>query len=165
MSEPATSAERRARELIVGPQEGLYLVLGGGDHLKGAASKLKTVVQEAPDAAQTAAVRLALGTAALNPTIDPKTGVQSQPRLDEAKKHLDATLDSRLPAVSVVKAQTELAEALEKKGRTAEAKRVRTETVQKMQRHESAKEYIDEIKRPSKTPQKPPGKPPGEHQP
>ena len=165
ITEPTSSAERRARELIVGPQEGLYLVLGGGDHLKDASSRLKTVVQEAPNAAQTAAVRLALGTAALNPTIDPKTGVQSQPRLDEAKKHLDATLDSQLPAVSVVKAQTELAEALEKKGRTAEAKRVRTETVQKMQRHESAKEYIDEIKRPSKTPQKPQGKPPGGRQP
>ena len=150
ISEPATSSERRARELIVGPQQGLYMVLGGGDHLTGAASKLKTVVQEAPNAAQTAAVRLALGSAALNPTIDPKTGVQSQPRLDEAKKHLDATLDSQLPAVAVVKAQTELAEALEKTGRTAEAKRVRSETVQKMQRHESAKQYIEEIKRPPK---------------
>ena len=162
ITEPATSSERRARELIVERQQGIYLVLGGGDHLKGAASKLKTVVQEAPNAAQTAAVRLALGTAALNPTIDPQTGVQSQPRLDEAKKHLDATLDSQLPAVAVVKAQTELAEALEKNGRTAEAKRVRSATVQKMQRHESAKEYIDEIKRPSK--QQPPGKPPGERQ-
>ena len=164
ITEPASSAERRARDLIVERQQGIYLVLGGGDHLKGAASKLKTVVQEAPNAAQTAAVRLALGTAALNPTIDPQTGVQSQPRLDEAKKHLDATLDSQLPAVAVVKAQTELAEALDKKGRTAEAKRVRSETVQKMQRHESAKEYIDEIKRPSKPPQRTPGKPPGERQ-
>jgi hypothetical protein len=162
ITEPASSAERRARDLIVERQQGIYMVLGGGDHLKSAKSKLQTVVQEAPNAAQTAAVRLALGTGALNPTIDPQTGVQSQPRLDEAKKYLDATLDSpQLSAVSVVKAQAELADALDKKGRTAEAKRVRTETVQKMQRHESAKEYIDDIKRPSKSPQKPPGKPPG----
>ena len=161
VTEPATSSERRARELILGPQEGLYLVLGGGDHLQGASSRLKQVVQEAPNAAQTAAVRLALGTAALTPTMNMETGVQSQPRLDEAKNHLAATVNSQLPALSVAKAQTNLAEALEAKGRTAEAARVRTET-RKMRRHESAREYIDESQRPSKTPQQKPGKPPGE---
>jgi hypothetical protein len=157
LTEPATESARRARELIVGPQEGLYLVLGGGDHLKSAASKLNQVVQKVPNAPHAAAVRLALGQAALNPTTDPQTGLQSQPRLDEAKTHLDATLDAPLSPVSVVKAQAELAEALDEKGRTAEAARVRSETTQKMRRHESAREYIDDLKRPSK-PQQPPKK-------
>ncbi len=162
ITEPATTGARRARELILGEQEGLYLVLGGGDHLKGASRRLNQVLQEAPTAPQAAAVRLALGTAALNPTIDPKTGVQSQPRLDEAKKHLAVTLEApQLPPVAVVNAQVELAEKLEEKGRTAEAARVRTETMQKMRRHESAKEALDDIKQPSKTPQRP-GKPSGE---
>lgn len=163
VTEPATANARRARDLIVGPQQGLYLVLGGGDHLQQATTNLKQAVQEAPNAPQAAAVQLALGTAALNPTVDPKTGVQSQPRIDEAKKRLTGTLDSQLPAVSVVKAQAELADALEEKGRTAEAARVRSETMQKMRRYESAREHIDEIKRPSKS-VRPPGKPPGERQ-
>ena len=147
ITEPVTTSARRARELILGPQEGLYLVLGGGDHLKNATARLKQVVDEAPTAPQTAAVRLALGTAALNPTINQSTGVESQPRVDEAKKHLDAVRGSaQVSALANVKAQTELAEALDDKGRTAEAKRVRTETVQQMRRQESTKEAIDEIK-------------------
>jgi hypothetical protein len=161
VNEPTTSSARRAKELILGPQEGLYLVLGGGDHLKGAAAKLKRVVQEEPTAPQAAAVRLTLGTAALNPTIDPNTGVQSQPRVDEAKKHLDAVRTSeQVPALANVKAQAELADALEGKGRTAEASRVRAQTVQKMQRQESAKEYIDEIRDPKKSSPKS-ARPPG----
>ena len=156
VTEPTTSSARRARELILGPQEGLYLVLGGGDHLKDATANLKQVVQDAPTAPQAAAVRLALGTAALNPTIDPTTKVQSQPRVDEAKRHLDAVRSSeQLPALSNAKAQLALAEALDEKGRTAEAGRVRSQTVQQMQRKESAKEYVDEARNPSKTSAKP----------
>jgi hypothetical protein len=34
-----------------------------------------------------------------------ETGVQSQPRLDEAKNHLAATVNSRFPALSVAKAR------------------------------------------------------------
>lgn len=152
VAEPTTSSARRAKELIVGPQQGLYLVLGGGDHLTNATAQLKQVVQEAPTAPQAAAVRLALGTAALNPTIDPSTGVQSQPRVDEAKQHLDAVRNSTaVPALANAKAQAKLADALDENGRTAEAARVRTQTAQKMQRQESAKEYIDEIKEPGKS--------------
>jgi hypothetical protein len=152
LAEPTTSSARRAKELIVGPQQGLYLVLGGGDHLTNATAQLKQVVEEAPTAPQAAAVRLALGTAALNPTIDPSTGVQSQPRVDEAKQHLDAVRNSTaVPALANVKAQAKLADALDENGRTAEAARVRTQTAQKMQRQESAKEYIDEIKEPGKS--------------
>jgi hypothetical protein len=148
ISEPTTSSDRRARELILGPQQGLFLLLGGGDHLKTGASNLRKAVEEAPTATQSAAVRLALGTAALNPTINQATGVESQPRLDEAKTHLGGTLNAGLPALSVVKAQTDLAESLDEKGRTAEASRVRTATVKQLDKSESAKEYVDELKRP-----------------
>lgn len=160
ITEPATTADRRVSALL-DKQEGLYLLLGGGDHLTRAAANLKKAVQDSPQAAQAAAVRLALGTAALNPTVDPSTGVQSEPRLDEAKKLLGTTFGSQLPALSVVKAQTELAETLEEKGRSAEGARVRTETVQKMRRYESAREYIDDFTKPSPPPTKS-AKPPGE---
>ena len=162
ITEPATTADRRVSAML-DKQEGLYLLLGGGDHLKRAAANLKKAVQDSPQAAQAAAVRLALGMAALNPTVDPSTGVQSEPRLDEAKKLLGTTFGSQLPALSVVKAQTELAETLEEKGRSAEGARVRTETVQKMRRFESAREDLDEVTKPSPPP--PPtksAKPPGE---
>jgi hypothetical protein len=164
VAEPVSASARRARELIGGAQEGLYLVLGGGDHLKAAASRLRQVVREFPNAPQAAAVRLALGTAALNPTIDMKTGVESQPRLDEAKAHLGSTFDAQLSAVSVAKAQAELVEALEEGGRRAEAVRVRSTTLQKMRRHEAAREYIDKMGAASKTPQ-PPAKPSGGRRP
>ena len=65
-----------------------------------------------------------------------------------------------MPALSNVKAQAGLADALEESGRSAEAARVRTQTVQKMQQQESAKEYIDEIKPPAKSSPKA-AKPPG----
>lgn len=151
ITEPATSAARRVTEVVLGHQEGLFLVLGGGDHLKNAAKNLKQVLEDAPQAPQAAGVRLALGSAALHPTVDPVTGVQSQPRLDEAVQYLGTTLNSQLSALSVVKAQVNLADALEDNGRRSEATRVRNQTVQKLQRQESAKEYIDEIKARTKT--------------
>ncbi len=152
ITEPATTSDRRARELILGPQQGLFLLLGGGDHLERGAASLRQAVEEAPSAAQSPALRLALGTAALNPTVNATTGVESQPRLDEAKGHLERTLNARLPALSVVRAQKALAESLEVQGRAAEASRVRSATVKQMGTSEAAKEYVDELKRPSRTP-------------
>ncbi|MGH9349238.1 MAG: hypothetical protein ACRD26_18440 [Vicinamibacterales bacterium] len=161
VKEPTTAPDRRARQLL-GDQEGLFLLLGSGDHLKKAVSNLKQAVAEAPTAAQAPAIHLALGTAALNPTITAASGVQSQPRLEEAQGHLRATLNARLPALSVVKAQAELAETLEDHGRHAAAKRVRTETVQRMGGHESAKEPLDQIRRPAqRVAPKPVARPPG----
>ncbi len=146
VAEPTTAPERRARQLIAGDQEGLFLLLGGGDHLTRGVTNLKQALIEAPQGAQAPAVRLALGTAALNPTIDPGTGVESQPRLEEALGHLRATLEAPLPALSVVKAQADLVEKLEEGGRPAEAARIRNATVQRMRRSEAAQEVLGEIR-------------------
>lgn len=160
VTEPETAPDRRARQLILGEQEGLFLLLGSGDHLTKAVRNLKQAVTEAPTAVQTAAVHLALGTAALNPTIGYKSGVESQPRLEEAQSHLRAALSGvQLSALSVVKAQAELAETLDDHGRPAAAARVRTETVRRMGKYESAQQPLGEIKQSVQKPAAKPVKP------
>jgi hypothetical protein len=144
---PRSAPEQRAKELIWGPQQGLYLLLGGGDHLKKARAQLTRLANETPAVAQAPAVRLALGLAALNPTIDPATKVQSAPRLDEAKRLLRPTLDAPLPPLSVAQAQTALAQKLERAGQTADANQVRRDATRKLAGKESAQKALEKLRR------------------
>jgi len=142
---PVTASEKRAKELIWGHQQGIYLVLGGGDHLKKASERLNALARETPDVAQAAAVRLALGKAALHPTVDPTTKVQSPPRLEEAKRWLQSTLEAPLPALSVAQAQASLVKELEKAGQTQDARQVRRDARRKLAGKESAKRALEKI--------------------
>jgi hypothetical protein len=141
------ATERRAKELIWGNQQGAYLLLGGGDHLKKARAQLTLLANETPTAAQAPAVKLALGTAALNPTVDPVTKVESPPRLDEAKRLLQSTLDASLPPLSVARAQTALVQKLEKAGRTQDANQVRRDATRKLAGKESARKALEKLQR------------------
>ena len=92
-----------------------------------------------------AAVKLALGKAALNPTVDPATKVQSPRRLQEAKQLLQSTLDAPLPALSVAQAQASLVKELEKAGQTQDAREVRRNARRKLAGKESARKALDKI--------------------
>lgn len=143
--QPRTAMERRAKERVWGHQQGIYLLLGGGDHLKKARAQLSALVDETPTAAQVSAVKLALGTAALNPTVDPVTKVQSPPRLEEAKRLLQSTLDAPLPPLSVAHAQATLADKLEKAGQTQDANQVRRNAMRKLAGREAAAKALEKL--------------------
>lgn len=144
---PRTSPERRARDLILGHQQGMYLLLGGGDHLKTAASRLRALAAEAPNAAQAPAVSLALGKAALTPTLDPASKVRSQPKLDEARRYLQRTLDAELPPLAVAEAHEELARALQKAGLVQDAKQIRRNAIRKLRGKQEAASELQQMRR------------------
>ena len=134
---PTRAADSRARELILGRQQGQFLLLGGGDHLSDAVAKLRQVVSEAPTAAHASSVKLALGVAALDPTIDTMNGVKPSPRLDEAQRYLTGTVGTRLSPLAVVGAHAMLAQKLKEDGQEAKATSVQRMVVQKMGRQDA----------------------------
>jgi hypothetical protein len=146
---PRSAPERRAKQLIWGQQQGTYLVLGGGEHLKTAGVQLRRLAAETPTAAQAPAVRLALGRAALRSTRDPVTQVESAPRLEEARRLLDATLDEALPPLSVAQAQAALARQLQKAGRTQDARQVKRNATRKLAGKEGARKALEKMERES----------------
>ena len=108
----------------LGTEQGIYLYMGGGDHLEYGASRLRDLVEEYPDAVQADAARLALANEALRPTVD--GGAVPEPRLDEAQIYLRGLDDlDNVPGVSLKRVQHKLIEALETEGRETEAKSLR----------------------------------------
>jgi hypothetical protein len=108
----------------LGTEQGIYLYMGGGDHLEFGASRLRDMVEEYPDAVQADAARLALANEALRPTIDGTT--EPEPRLDEAQTYLRGLDDlDNVPGVSLKRVQHKLIEALETEGRETEARSLR----------------------------------------
>jgi hypothetical protein len=144
---PRTALERRAKDLVWGHQQGVFLLLGGGDHLTKGRTQLAALANDIPTAAQAPAAKLALGTAALDPTTDPVTKVQSPTRLAEAQRMLRSTLDARLPPLSVAKAQTDLAHELEKAGHAQDADQVRRNATRKLGGKESAVKQLQQLRR------------------
>jgi hypothetical protein len=93
-------------------------------------------------------VRLALGTGALDPTVDRLMRVQPPPRLEEAKRLLGTTLGEALPSLSIAKAQTALVQKLEKAGRTQDANEVRSNTTRMLRGREEAEKILEKLKPP-----------------
>jgi hypothetical protein len=145
---PVVAEDRRARDLILGYEQGLYLFLGGGDHLKTAETQLRRLAVEAPTAAQAPAARLALGVAALKPTVDPERKVVSPANVEEGQRYLEGVLDSNLSSISVVQAQTVLAEELQKRGEAQQSREVRQETIRKLEQKEDARDLVHQMRRP-----------------
>jgi hypothetical protein len=138
--EPTTPASRRALELLrtpdqtrLGAQQGLFLYLEGGDHLTLGKERLEQIVIETPAAPQTSAARLALGHAALRPTIDGQRSVVPEPRLEEARGYLAGVENQALSPLAVMRVQGELARQLEIQGRGGDAEVIREEVIQSME--------------------------------
>jgi hypothetical protein len=146
--EPPSDATRRASQLMLGTEQGLFLLFNGGDHLRRGRESLMKVSEEAGATPFAPAARLALGLAALQPTIV-STGAPSRPpvRLDEAKRYLEGTLEAELPALSRLKAQETLANALVKENKAEEARAVRDRTIRALENEETATRKLDRFRR------------------
>lgn len=136
-SEPTTTARRLLMDNTgrqLGKEQGLFLYMEGGDHLRYGASRLKELVETAPTADQASAARLALGKAALNPTFDPTRRVRPNANLDEALKYLEGLSEAKnLPAQSIKRVGEQLSIALEKADRIDDAAMFRRKIVDKLE--------------------------------
>jgi hypothetical protein len=139
-----TEASSRAARLVLGKQQGLYLFFEGGDHLTAGAAQLRKLVQEIPDAVQAPAARLALGIAALEPTVGVDIG--GRPDLGVAQGYLRNILQTDLPPEALVRAQGKLAEELEQVGREAAGRLVRRETVKELRDEESVAAQLEAVR-------------------
>ncbi len=145
--DPRTEDGRRAlralratpEEPALGTEQGLSLLFGGGDHLIDGADAMREISRSAPSSPHAASATLALATAALNPTI--RTGVRGpgavpEPRVEEAERLLRDLSSESLCPLSLLRAQEDLARALERKGQESEAERLRDRAAEKLRSSE-----------------------------
>jgi hypothetical protein len=131
ITEPASAADRTATARLkndrgrLSSQAGLFLTLEGGDHLTDGAARVRAISKEAAGSALAPAARLALGVAALHPTIPKGARVAPPARIDEAKELLTGIIDANLAAPAVARATEQLARELDKAQRKDEASEVR----------------------------------------
>lgn len=105
-------------------EPGLFLLLGGGNHLTLGKQRMEQIVAQAPDSPHADAARLALAQEALNPTINPVSRVKPPPRLDEAQAYLDAVKRGSVSRVQVLATQDALSRAYQRAGREQDALRL-----------------------------------------
>jgi hypothetical protein len=120
---PQREVDKRASALIDGDEQGIILLLNGGDHLKHGMDNLRRLLAEEPAATQAPAVRLALGLNALKPTVKLPAGIR-EVRLWEAYDNLSRIFGAALPPISVVSAEQQLALELSKQGEEKRAERI-----------------------------------------
>ncbi len=141
VEDPSSEATTTARRLLLdvggqrlGREQGLYLYMEGGDHLKYGAGKLRELVETVPTSHHASAARLALGNAALNPTYDPTRRTRPDTNLDEAMKYLEGLSETgNLPQQSIERVETQLKRELEKADRNDDANRFRRKAVDKLE--------------------------------
>ncbi len=137
---PDSEATTAARRLLMdnagrrlGKEQGLYIYLEGGDHLTYGASKLKELVEAAPNAKQATAARLALGNAALNPTYDPARRARPAADLDQAMQYFEGLSDAdNLPKQSIERVGNQLTYELEKVDRIDDATKLREDVIERL---------------------------------
>jgi hypothetical protein len=135
---PRSAAGRQASRLLLGAQEGLYLLFGGGDHLNGAL-KIKEAAGIAGTSPQGDAARLAVAQATLNPTL----GVTSQDvKVQEALQYLSKTSTAAAGPFSVAQTYDDAADALEKQGKPVQATEVRRRAKVRLGKVEAGPEAI-----------------------
>ncbi|MCZ6809434.1 MAG: S8 family serine peptidase [Proteobacteria bacterium] len=147
---PTTEPTKRASRLLFdkgglrfGIEQGLYLYMGGGDHLSYGADRLRQLVHEFPLAAQADPAKIALANEALRPTIDQARGGRPEPRLDEAQQYLRGLQEmENVPGVSLMRVQQRLVRELEAAGRDAEARSLREDFADDLQRSKDL-QFID----------------------
>jgi len=145
-SEPTKQASRLLFDkggLRFGIEQGLYLYMGGGDHLSYGADRLRQLVHEFPQAAQADPAKIALANEALRPTIDQARGGKPEPRLDEAQQYLRGLQEmENVPGVSLMRVQQRLIRELEADGRDAEARSLREDLADDLQKSKDL-QFID----------------------
>jgi subtilisin family serine protease len=147
---PTTEPTKRASRLLFdkgglrfGIEQGLFLYMGGGDHLSYGADRLRQLVHEFPQAAQADPAKIALANEALRPTIDQARGGRPEPRLDEAQQYLRGLQEmENVPGVSLMRVQQRLVRELEAAGRDAEARSLREDFADDLQRSKDL-QFID----------------------
>jgi hypothetical protein len=147
---PTTESTKRASQLLFekgglrfGTEQGLYLYMGGGDHLSYGADRLRELVREFPQAAQADPAKVALANEALRPTIDQARGGKPEPRLDEAQQYLRGLQEmENVPGVSLMRVQQRLIRELEADGRDAEARSLREDFADDLQKSKDL-QFID----------------------
>ena len=145
--EPSSDTARRASHLMLGTEQGLFLLFNGGDHLVKGRESLEKVSEEAGATPFAPAARLALGRSALEPTVGAQGVTSRQPaRLDEAQRYLEKTLDTDLPALSRLWAQEALAEALVSNDQVSEAEAVRRRTIEALEGEKTTSSEIKKLR-------------------
>lgn len=147
---PTTEPSKRASRLLFekgglrfGTEQGLYLYMGGGDHLSFGADRLRQLVRDFPQAAQADPAKVALANAALRPTTDQARGGKPEPRLDEAQQYLRGLQETEnVPGVSLMRVQQRLIKELEADGRDAEARSLREDFADDLQKSKDL-QFID----------------------
>jgi len=134
--------EASAAETMLGHDEGLFLLFGGGDHLVKGADGLRRILREYPSSVYAAAARPALGLATLHPTIDPYTGVRPRPRLAEAAVLLKNILAADLPISLRLRAHAELGAAYERSGDWAASFALRLEALRALENRPELRKLI-----------------------
>ena len=138
---PATEAGRRASRLLfarggigLGAEQGLYLYMGGGDHLSFGAGQLRQLARDFPQAAHADQAKVALANEALQPTLGQSDGARPEPRVEEAQQYLRGLELDNVPGVSLMRVQQRLIKELESEGRDEEARSLREDFADDLQR-------------------------------
>ncbi len=117
--------------------------MGGGDHLSYGAGRLRQLVHEFPQAAQADPAKIALANEALRPTIDQARGGRPEPRVDEAQQYLRGLQEmENVSGVSLMRVQQRLVRELEADGRDAEARSLREDFADDLQKSKDL-QFID----------------------
>ncbi|MBT8078078.1 MAG: S8/S53 family peptidase [Gammaproteobacteria bacterium] len=128
--EPAQSAVAASAEQLLygrggagfGSEQGIYLYMGGGDHLEFGSTQLRQLVREFPAAEQADSARLALASEALQPTVDSQRGVRPPQRTDEARSYLkELRQPEYAPGVHLQQLRRQVLRQLEAEGRSDDA--------------------------------------------
>jgi hypothetical protein len=142
-----------AQNLIHGKEQALFLLLDGGDHLISGKQALQQLTRRFPNSPQAAAARVSLGLAALEPTINPRTGIRPAARIELAKTYLLDSSNLHVPDRILNAAQATLGTTLLSRGDLAGAEQVRQdiirrntenpEVIQLMRRMEGLQELLN----------------------
>jgi len=135
---PRSAAGRSASVLMLGEQQGLFLALGGGDHLEGA-RKIVEAAAIAGASPQGDAARFAVATALLNPTL----GETDQTvKAEEALKYLSQTTAAATGPFSVAQTYVDLAKTLDDQKKPAAAAQVRQKASARLGKIEAGSEAL-----------------------
>lgn len=138
VEQPKSDEEKQAAQTLFGPEVGMFLALGGTDHLPSALDGLANLVEKMPTTRQAGIARLMLANALLNPTIDLKTNGHPSPHIERAKAVLSRVGGGgELPALLAFQTYNALADSYLRLGLPTKAYEMRREAVLKFGKDEA----------------------------
>lgn len=125
ISAPSGAKEREAsRELLASPEAGLFLLLGGGDHLADGLKVLQRISESAQGTPYATHADIALGLNFVRPFADFKTQTVRPADPLQATQHLERVDVSRLSLATAATAKLALAQAYRAQNELEKASRV-----------------------------------------